>query len=154
MPYEVIDDNTIEVTVPSNARSGSMQIRNGGGITPLSSNVTIDTTPFAITTTTLTTGAQNTTYSQQLVATGGVGTVTWTRTAGGLPNGLLLSSTGVISGTALQAGKWSFTVSVKDEINEVRSQNFTIEVNADPTALPGAVGTTTAVAAGSAINIS
>ena len=154
MPYEVIDDNTIEVTVPSNARSGSVQIKNGGGITPLSSTVTIDTTPFAITTRALTTGAQNTTYSQQLVASGGVGTVTWTRTAGGLPNGLLLSSTGVISGTALQAGKWSFTVSVKDEINEVRTQNFTIEVNADPTALPGAVGTTTASAAGSSINIS
>ena len=61
---------------------------------------------------------------------------------------------GVISGTALQAGKWSFTVSVKDEINEIRTQNFTIEVNADPTAIPGAVGTTTAVAAGSSINIS
>jgi hypothetical protein len=154
VPYEVIDDTKIEITIPSNARSGSVQIRNGGGITPLSSSITIDTTPFAITTTALSTGAQKVNYSQQLVATGGVGTLTWSRSAGGLPNGLLLSSTGVISGTALQAGKWSFTVSVKDEINEIRTQNFTIEVSADPTALPGAVGTTTAVASGSSINIS
>ena len=154
VPYEVIDDTKIEITIPSNARSGSVQIRNGGGITPLSSSITIDTTPFAITTTALSTGAQKVNYSQQLVATGGVGTLTWSRSAGGLPNGLLLSSTGVISGIALQAGKWSFTVSVKDEINEIRTQNFTIEVSADPTALPGAVGTTTAVASGSSINIS
>ena len=154
MPYEVIDDTKIEITIPSNARSGSVQIRNGGGISPLSSAINIDTTPFAITTTALSTGTQKVTYSQQLVATGGVGTLVWSRTAGGLPNGLLLSSAGVISGTALQAGKWSFTVSVKDEINEIRTQNFTIDVSADPTAIPGAVGTTTAVATGSSINIS
>jgi cell division septation protein DedD len=154
VPFEVIDDTKIEITVPSNARSGSVQIRNGGGITPLSSSITIDTTPFTITSSTLSTGTQNTNYSQQLVASGGVGDLTWTRTAGGLPNGLSLSSTGVISGNALQAGKWSFTVSVKDEINEIRTQNFTIEVSADPTAIPGAVGITTAVAAASSINIS
>ena len=154
VPYTVIDDTKISIAVPSNARTGSVQIKNGGGTSPLSSSVTIDTTPFTITTTALSTGAQKVTYSQQLVATGAVGTLTWTRTAGGLPNGLSLSSAGVISGTALQAGKWSFTVSVKDEINEVRTQNFAIEVSADPTAIPGAVGTTTAVASGSSINIS
>ena len=154
VPYTVIDDTSISIAIPSNARSGSVQIKNGGGSSPLSGSIVIDTTPFAITTTALSTGAQKVNYSQQLVATGGVGTLTWSRSAGGLPNGLLLSSTGVISGTALQAGKWSFTVSVKDEINEIRTQNFTIEVSADPTALPGAVGTTTAVASGSSINIS
>jgi hypothetical protein len=154
VPYTVIDDTSISIAIPSNARSGSVQIKNGGGSSPLSGSIVIDTTPFAITSTSLSTGSQKVTYSQQLTASGGVGTLTWTRSAGGLPNGLSLSSTGVISGTALQAGKWSFTVSVKDEINEIRTQNFTIEVSADPTALPGAVGTTTAVAAGSSINIS
>ena len=154
VPYTVVDDTNISISVPSNARSGSIQIKNGGGTSPLSSSITIDTTPFAITTTTLSTGTQNEAYSQQLVATGGVGSLTWTRSAGGLPNGLALSSAGVISGTALQAGSWTFTVSVKDEINETRTQNFTIQVGADPDAIPGAVGTTTAVASGSSINIS
>ena len=154
VPYTVIDDTSISIAIPSNARSGSVQIKNGGGSSPLSGSIIIDTTPFAITTTSLPDGAQKVSYTHNLIASGGVGSLTWTRSAGGLPNGLSLSSTGVISGTALQAGKWSFTVSVKDEINEIRTQNFSIEVSADPTALPGAVGTTTAVAAGSSINIS
>ena len=154
VPYTVVDDTSISIAVPSNARSGSIQIKNGGGTSPLSTLISIDTTPFTISTATLPNGSQKINYSQQLVATGGVGAITWTRSAGGLPNGLSLSSTGVISGTALQAGKWTFTVSAKDEINEVRTQNFTIEVSADPTAIPGAVGTTTAVASGSSINIS
>jgi hypothetical protein len=154
VPYTVIDDTSISIAIPSNARSGSVQIKNGGGSSPLSGSIVIDTTPFAITSTALPAGEQKVNYTHTLIASGGVGALTWTRTAGGLPNGLLLSSTGVISGTALQAGKWSFTVSVKDEINEIRTQNFSIEVSADPTAIPGAVGTTTAVAAGSSINIS
>ena len=99
VPYTVIDDTSISIAIPSNARSGSVQIKNGGGSSPLSGSIVIDTTPFAITSTSLSTGSQKVTYSQQLTASGGVGTLTWTRSAGGLPNGLSLSSTGVISGT-------------------------------------------------------
>ena len=154
VPYTVIDETSISIAIPSNARTGSLQIKNGGGTSPLSASITIDATPFAITTSSLVDGTQKVNYSQQLLASGGVGSLTWTRTAGGLPNGLSLSSAGVISGTALQAGKWSFTVSVKDEINETRTQNFTIDVTADPTAIPGAVGTTTVVASGSSLNVS
>ena len=154
VPYTVVSDTSISIAIPSNARSGSVQIKNGGGSSPLSGSISIDATPFAITSTSLPNGAQSVVYSHQLISSGGVGALTWTRSAGGLPNGLTLSSEGAISGTALQAGKWSFTLSVKDEINEVRTQNFTIEVSADPLAIPGAVGTTTAVASGSSINVS
>ena len=154
VPFSVIDDKTITIQIPSNANSGSFQIRNGGGTSPLSTAITIDTTPFVISTKTLPDGLQNSIYSQQLISTGGVGTVIWARDAGGLPNGLNISPEGLISGTALQAGSWEFTISARDSLNESRIQKFTISIDPEAGAIPGAVGLTSAVASGSSINVS
>jgi hypothetical protein len=53
-------------------------------------------------------------YTQTLVATGGLKPYTYSLTAGSLPPGLTLSSTGTISGTPTAVGASSFTVTVTD----------------------------------------
>jgi len=53
-------------------------------------------------------------YAQTLVAMGGLEPYTYTLTAGALPPGLSLSSTGTISGTPTAVGASSFTVTVTD----------------------------------------
>ena len=67
-------------------------------------------TPPTITTTSpLPGGTVGTSYSQTLTETGQAGT--WSKTAGALPNGLLLNgSTGEIAGTPTTAGTFGFTV--------------------------------------------
>jgi hypothetical protein len=70
-------------------------------------------------------------YNQNLQATGGSGSYTWTVSAGTLPNGLWLdSATGKIRGKAAVRGVWNFTINVQDSQNQSASamQNFTINV--------------------------
>lgn len=53
-------------------------------------------------------------YTQTLTASGGIGPYTYAVTAGSLPAGLTLSSSGVISGTPTAVGASSFTVTATD----------------------------------------
>ncbi len=69
---------------------------------------------LAISTTSLPNGALNTSYSVNLVATGGVGPYSWRVVAGSLPAGLSLSNSGVIGGVPTATGTASFTVQVTD----------------------------------------
>ena len=59
-------------------------------------------------------GTPQLTYSTNLAATGGTGPYSWSVTKGSLPAGLVISSSGVISGTPTQAGTSAFTVQVTD----------------------------------------
>ena len=70
--------------------------------------------PLKITTTTLPNGTVNVLYSQFLQATGGTPPYTWSVSAGSLPTGLSLTSTGNITGTPTQLGTSSFTVQAQD----------------------------------------
>jgi len=74
--------------------------------------------PPTISTTSLPSGTAGTIYTQQnLAATGGVPPYTWTVSAGSLPSGLSLASTGAITGTPTAAGTSNFTVKVTDSAN-------------------------------------
>ncbi len=53
-------------------------------------------------------------YSTTLNTTGGTGAVTWSRSGGTLPPGLMLSAGGVISGTPTAAGTFNFMVQATD----------------------------------------
>ena len=53
-------------------------------------------------------------YTQPLAASGGTGTPTWGVTTGSLPDGLTLSSSGVISGTPTTSAVSTFTVRASD----------------------------------------
>ena len=55
-------------------------------------------------------GQYGTAYKQTLKASGGIGPVTFSVTAGNLPSGISLSTDGVLSGTPTGAGAYSFTV--------------------------------------------
>lgn len=70
----------------------------------------------SITTASLDGGTENTAYSDTLAATGGTGTLVWTVDAGTtdeLPDGLSLSSAGVISGTPSEGSVGSYMVTFR-----------------------------------------
>jgi len=71
--------------------------------------------PVSITTgSTLPSGVVGAAYSQTLIATGGTGPYSWSLASGSLPQGLNLSSSGVISGTPSAEGSFNFTIRVTD----------------------------------------
>lgn len=87
--------------------------------------------PPSITTTSLPNGTAGMAYNQTLVAAGGTGSLTWSISAGALPNGLSLSSsTGAITGTPTGAGASNFTVQVKDSANLTATHALSITVTA------------------------
>ncbi|MDP4029483.1 MAG: IPTL-CTERM sorting domain-containing protein [Gallionella sp.] len=53
-------------------------------------------------------------YSKALISSGGVGASTFRLTAGSLPDGLTLSSGGIISGVPTAVGAYTFTVTITD----------------------------------------
>jgi hypothetical protein len=71
-----------------------------------------------------------------LAATGGSGTgYTWSLASGSLPSGLTLSAGGSITGTlATSAVSTTFTVQVKDSVNNAVTKQFTITVATPPLA--------------------
>lgn len=88
----------------------------------------------AITTTLLPNGRVKDAYLQTLLATGGVGTLTFTVASGTLPPGLVLSSSGVISGTPTAHGLYLFTVAATDSGTpaSVGTQALQIQINKRP----------------------
>lgn len=84
---------------------------------------------FRITTDTLPDGTAGTAYSQTLQATGGTGALAWSVSQGALPEGLTLgAASGVISGTPSRAGRFTFTVSVRDAANQTSQQNYAVNI--------------------------
>lgn len=68
----------------------------------------------------------------QLQASSGTIPYTWTQTGGTLPNGLSLSSGGVISGTPTASGQSTFTVQVTDSSNPPQNANATLSITINP----------------------
>jgi large repetitive protein len=87
---------------------------------------------FSIATTTLADGQVDQVYTATLATAGGTGSSTWTVSAGALPPGLSLGSTGALAGTPAAAGTFTFTVSASDAgwPAYVASQSMTINVAA------------------------
>jgi len=84
---------------------------------------------------TLSTGTIGDGYSYQLQTTGGQAPIIFSLTSGSLPPGLILSSTGLISGTPTGMGTYNFTVTVTDSCvagAQSLQGNFSITVNAAP----------------------
>jgi len=90
----------------------------------------VTTVPLSVVTNALPSGAVNVSYpSQTLVASGGTAPYTWSVSAGTLPAGLSLSSSGTILGTPTLAGTTSFTVQVKDNALATATQSFNLTIN-------------------------
>jgi uncharacterized protein (TIGR03437 family) len=81
------------------------------------------------TTSLLPAGKVNTGYSTSLGATGGIPPYTnWTISNGTLPQGLTLSSAGVLSGTPTTAGAYSFTIQLTDSAGGTASAPFQLNI--------------------------
>jgi uncharacterized protein YjbI with pentapeptide repeats len=74
-------------------------------------------------------------YSVQLQAAGGKpGTHTWSISAGALPPGINLSTSGLVSGTATTPGSYAVTIKATDSSSpaNVAAQNYTLNVSVTP----------------------
>ncbi|MHB8499605.1 MAG: beta strand repeat-containing protein [Candidatus Acidiferrales bacterium] len=114
-------------------------------------SLTVNVTPIpAITTTSLPAATQGAAYNQTIAKTGGAGTLTFTISAGNLPAGLTMDSSGHITGTPTTIGSSTFTVKLTDSGSPALSatQQLTIAVNPAPllittTSLPNGITTKT-----------
>ena len=75
-------------------------------------------------------------YSQSITASGGNGSYTFSFT-GTLPNGLTLSSAGLLSGTPTQSGTFNFTVTAIDTNNLTGSRAYSLVSNVAPIIIAG-----------------
>jgi hypothetical protein len=98
---------------------------------PLSIYVAPDI-PVAIKTASLRTAHENVTYAETLAASGGTGPYTWAITAGALPSGLSLGTSGQISGQPSVSGSFQFTIQATDSTTpaETATRNFSLVVEA------------------------
>jgi hypothetical protein len=67
------------------------------------------------------------TYGDTLRISGGGGVTTWTVTGGALPQGLILSLNGVVSGFPRESGNFSYTATVSS--CSTTSRTFTLSVS-------------------------
>jgi hypothetical protein len=86
-------------------------------------------------------------YSQALKAAGGEGPYTFAITAGALPSGITLSSTGTLSGSTRQSGSFTFTATATDSNGNGGDLQYTLSVSSPaialtPATLPSATGST------------
>jgi len=74
-------------------------------------------------------GSQYAAYNDSVIAKGGEAPYDYSITSGSLPNGLSLNATtGKITGTPTQAGSFSFTVRVEDDLGSSDAENYQIFV--------------------------
>ena len=106
-------------------------------------SVTIAAATITVSPGSLPAATNGTSYNQALTASGGTGPYDFNVTAGALPNGMTLSSSGTLSGTPnATAGTFNFTIEVTDANGDTVTQSFSITVNAatitvNPATLPG-----------------
>ncbi|GAB3102786.1 putative Ig domain-containing protein [Lysobacter terrae] len=100
--------------------------------------------PVTVSPTTLPNATVGAAYSQTLTASGGTTPpFTFAVTAGALPAGLSLSSTGALTGTPTAGGSFNFTITATDSAAHSGSRAYALTVNAptvsvSPTTLPSA----------------
>jgi hypothetical protein len=68
-------------------------------------------------------------YSYQLTTTGGTAPYRYQLQSGGLPPGLTLSATGLISGMPSSPGTYTFTVYVSDSSDPAQAGEVTLTIS-------------------------
>ena len=132
---------------PNGVLSGTPQKEGTFAFTVMASNgvnpaatkaftITVEAQPVqpvapTITTDSLPGGTVGQAYSQTLSATGD-GNIFWSIASGSLPDGLTLTSDGVLSGTPQKEGTFAFTVMASNGVNPAATKAFTITVEAQP----------------------
>lgn len=107
--------------------------------------LTINCQTITVTAPTTTSGTAGAAFSQTFTQTGGIGTTTFSTTST-LPNGITLSSAGVLSGTTVQTGNFPITVKATDTNGCFGTVSYTLVITCpmitlSPTTLtPGTIG--------------
>ncbi|VVE90823.1 putative Ig domain-containing protein [Pandoraea bronchicola] len=102
--------------------------------------LTVSAPTIAVAPATLPSPAIATAYSQTVSASNGNAPYTYAITAGALPAGLALSSSGVLSGTPTASGTFSFTVTATDANGFAASRAYSVSIGAPTvTVSPAAV---------------
>lgn len=112
--FTIVSDTTITATVPGGAVTGPITISKTGCNDAQTASFTVTCPLLFLSPADLPAGTIKVPYNQTLTASGGTAPYSFTLTAGTLPNGLTLSSTGVLSGTPTQSGSFNFTIKVTD----------------------------------------
>lgn len=140
-PYVTWTQYSVVVSGLSAPTSGRFALRyyvtNGGPSGANSDYIGIDNfvyTPYvcpalSVTPASLVNGTAGVLYNQSLSQTGALGTPTYTVTAGTLPPGVTLSTSGVISGTPTGTGVFNFTVQVSDASGCLGSTAYTLTID-------------------------
>lgn len=112
---------------------------------PAGAVTAVPTKPLKIKPVTLKMATATVPYVAHVGATGGTPAYSFTVQSGSLPEGLTLSPSGEISGTATTAGSSTFTVQASDESNPVQTatQTYTLTVQLD--VAPKSLGRLTAL---------
>lgn len=84
--------------------------------------------PLVISTASLAGATVGVAYSQTVTASGGLTPYSFAASAGALPAGLSLTSSGAISGVPTASGTFAFTVTVTDSVQTTTSKSFSIVV--------------------------
>ena len=124
---------------PTTAASSTFTVKvtDGAARTTTRSFTVVVAAPLSVSAATAAGATVGVAYSVQLAATGGTTPYVWQLSAGTLPNGLTLSTTGAITGTPTTVEDDTFTVQVTDAGGRVATKSLTITVVA-----PLAVSTT------------
>ncbi|MBL9134060.1 MAG: putative Ig domain-containing protein, partial [Verrucomicrobiaceae bacterium] len=95
-------------------------------------SITIGCPDLTVTPAVMPNGVQYAAYSQNLGVSGGTAPYTWSIASGLLPNGLVLSSGGVISGVPQGLGSATVDIRVTDAENCAKVTRYTITVDCPP----------------------
>ena len=121
--------------------SGSNSISESFDVSFTVNSASAIITAPSITTTSLPNGTIGLSYSQTLDATGDT-PITWSIDSGDLPNGLSLSSDGIISGSPTTAEMANFTVKAENGAASDDTKQFSITIDAPHPETPGLTATT------------
>jgi hypothetical protein len=121
------------ITLTNGARIFGRALARNGTVTLDTNNVAMCAAacPSLVTTSpvTLPDGIPFTSYSQAIVASGGTAPYAFTVASGSLPQGLFLSSSGVLAGAPLDAGTFSFVMQVVDSGGCSAYRLYTVIIN-------------------------
>ena len=113
--------------------------------------LTVNAPTISVSPTSLPDGTLSVAYSQAITASGGTAPYTYAITAGALPAGLSLSSSGSLSGTPGASGTFNFTVTATDSSTGTGpyagARAYALTILAAPTATTGTASTITATGA-------
>lgn len=111
--FTVNSATQLTAIVPAGATTGPITISKTGCGNVQTASFTF-CNPITINPATLNSATQGVTFNQTLTATGGTAAYSFAVTAGALPNGLTLSSTGTLAGSPTVFGTANFTVTATD----------------------------------------